>query len=142
MKKFTVGNVFTALSVIVAIAGLIIYSVNANGSYYHDFSVRVPLVAAIGIVVEVVGLVLIKKFDERYVFDVFFVGSGIVLMVAAMFFIAARVESAGIILGSSLEAGNDVAYSSLYQAFAGIGCFIVAMLLEGIAGLMKQNKQV
>ena len=140
MKKFTVGNIFTALSVILAIAGLIIYSVNASGSYYHDFSARVPLIAVVGIVVEIVGLFLMKKFDERYAFDVFFVVSGVVLMIAAMFFIAARVESAGIILGSSLEAGNDVAYSSLYQAFAGIGCFVIAMLLEGIAGLMKQNK--
>ena len=140
MKKFTLGNIFTCLSVLAAVVGLILYAVNASGSYYHDFGVKVPLVIVAGIIVEIAGLLLIKKFDEKYVFDIFFIAAGALIMLAVVFFAAARVESAGIILGSSLEAGNDLAYSSLYQAFAGIGCLVAAMLLEGVAGFMKQNK--
>lgn len=139
-KSVTLGNIFSVLSILTIVAGIVIYVINATGAYYHDFSMTVPVIAGIAIVLEIICLVLTKKKDEQYWIDVFYLLTGIVVMIAAVVYVGARVESAGIILGSALEAGNAAAYSSLYQAFAGIGCFVVAMLFEGVSGFLKQNR--
>lgn len=138
-KSITLGNVFSVLSILTSVVGIVIYVVNATGSYYHDFSMTVPIIATIAIALEIACMVLTKKKDELFWIDLFYPLAGIVVMIAAVVFIAARVESAGIILGSALEAGNAVAFNSLYQAFAGIGCFVVAMLFDGTSGFLKQR---
>ncbi len=140
-KKLTAGNIFSIISMIAGVAGIIIYCINAFGSYYHDFGMQVPTVIAVAIVIELAAFFLTKKNDEKYVYDILYVVSGIVFMVAVIIFLGDRVESAGIILGSDLEAGNALASNSLYQSFAGIGCLIAAMILEGISGFMKQNPE-
>ncbi len=137
--KLTLGNLFTILSVIVGIVGIVIYGINASGSYYHDFGMTVPLIAGLALAIEVIALVLTKTRDEKYAFDILYVAAGVILMIAVVQFTGARVESAGIILGSDLEGGNALASASLYQAFAGIGCMVGAIVLEGISGFFKQN---
>ena len=62
-------------------------------------------------------------------------------MLAAVTFVSYRVESAGIILGSDLEAGNAKAMGSLMQAFAGIGCFLAASVFTGVSAFFRPVKE-
>lgn len=141
MKRIGLGLVFTALSVASAIAGVVLYIVNSTGSYYDDFRVLNVVVPLIGIVLAICPTIAAYTIGEKQWTDVFYVLSSVVLAVAAVWFVAARVESAGIILGSRLEAGNQLAKDSLVQAFVGIGCFIASMLFVGVSGFFLQRKQ-
>ena len=73
--------------------------------------------------------------------DIFYPVAAVLMAIAAVWFIGARVESAAIILGSELEAGNQIARNSLFLAFVGIGCYIAGMLLAGVAGFFNLQKQ-
>lgn len=141
MKKQGLGTVFVILSVLAALAGTVIYYINATGTYYGDFGVKIVAVSVSGIVVLIALKVLAAKNGEKQWMDIFYPVAAVLMAIAAVWFIGARVESAAIILGSELEAGNQIARNSLFLAFVGIGCYIAGMLLAGVAGFFNLQKQ-
>ena len=67
--------------------------------------------------------------------------AAVLLAWTAVTFLGNRVESAAIILGSELEAGNALAKKSIFMAFAGVGCFVLGMIFTGVAGFFEQSVQ-
>ena len=139
--KSGTGTIFLILTIALAAAGMILYGLNSSGSYYHDFKMPVILLGILGIGIILVFIVLSRRRGEKNWMDIFYPAAGIVLMLGAIIFVSYRVESAGIILGSDLEAGNAKAMNSLIQAFVGIGCFIVASILSGVAAFFSPVKE-
>lgn len=142
MKKQRLGTVFLVLAGILALAGTIIYWINTHGGYYSDFQVNTILYAIAGIVILIVLESLNKITGEYQWMDILYILAAVLFSWAAVSFLGARVESAAVILGSSLEEGNVLAKQSLFMAFGGIGCFILGMLLTGVAGFFDQKKQL
>lgn len=140
MKKITIGNVFYLIAAICTLIGSVIYYQNANGTYYHDFKWSTMLLGLGCLAAEIIGFICIQISKEKRWTDVIYPICTVLLGFEAVTFIGARVESAGIILGSDLEAGNALASQSLTMAFVGIGFFAGALLILGIAGCMRQTK--
>lgn len=136
-----IGVVFTGIALLLAAAGTILYSINASGSYYHDLHFTVILlgIGSIFLLAVFTGIVQIK--GEQLWTDIFYPAAGILLALAAIIFVSYRVESAGIILGSDLEAGNKEAMNSLIQSFIGSGCFLAASVMTGISSFFRQVKE-
>lgn len=139
--KSGVGTIFLAITIVLTVAGMILYGINAKGSYYHDFKMTVILLGTLGIGIIVAFIVLTHIKGEKNWMDIFYPAAGIVLMLAAIVFVSYRVESAGIILGSDLEAGNANAMNSLIQSFVGVGCFIAASIFSGISAFFRPVKE-
>ena len=139
MKAQIAGKIFVLATLILAAAGLVIYCLNASGSYYSDFNYRVVLASGAAIVLIVIQQVLYRKLGDQLWLDALYPAVSVLLAVAAVIFIGARVESAAMILASELEAGNANASSALLQSFIGIGCFIAGILVCGIAGCFRQE---
>lgn len=140
MKKQIVGTIFLLLAVLLSVAGMVIYWVNAHGEYYNDFTPSVMLYAAFGVVALLAWKVLSVTLGEKRWMDVLYLLAAILLAWAAVDFLGDRVESAAIILGSQLEAGNALAQQSLFTSFAGIGCFILGMILTGVSSFFQTTE--
>lgn len=135
MKRQIAANVVFVLALVAAVAGIVIYWINTHGGYYSDFTASIVAIAVAGIVV----LLAIKALDnggKRWV-DILYPAAGVLLTIAAVRFLADRVESAAIILASDLEAGNALARPSIYTAFAGVICLVLAMILTGVYGMLN-----
>lgn len=140
MKKQIVGTIFLLLAVLLSVAGIVIYWVNAHGEYYNDFTPSVMLYAGFGVVALLAWKVLSVTLGEKRWMDVLYLVAAILLAWAAVDFLGDRVESAAIILGSQLEAGNALAQQSLFTSFAGIGCFILGMILTGVSSFFQTTE--
>lgn len=140
-KQGLLGTVFLALAVILALAGIVIYWINTHGGYYSDFAPEIVVCGAAGIAVLIVLKVLAVKIGEKQWMDFLYILAAVLLSWTAVSFLGDRVESAAIILGSNLEAGNTLAKQSLFTAFAGVGCFVLGMILTGVSGFFTQQKE-
>lgn len=141
MKKITGGTVFSSLAFLLSIAGVIVYCVNASGSYYNDLRATVIFLGIISAVLIAGFQVMVRMMGEKKWMDLYYLVAAIVLAITVILYASVRVESAAVILGSDLEAGNMLAYSSLMLAFVGIGCFVLAMFFVGISGFFAQVKE-
>lgn len=141
MKKQGLGTVFWTVAVILALAGIVIYWINTHGGYYSDFSPKVVVLALLGVMVLVFLKVLAVTVGEKQWMDSLYILAAIFLSCAAVSFLGDRVESAAVILGSSPEEGNILAKQSLFASFAGVGCFVLGMILTGVAGFFNQQKE-
>ena len=140
MKKQGLGTVFLVISILFAVAGSIIYWVNTHGGYYKDFKLEIIVYAVLGIIVLVILKILTTIKGEKQGVDILYILAAVLLAWAGIKFLGNRVESAAIILGSELEAGNRLAKQSLFQAFAGAGCFFLGMLMTGVTGFFEQQR--
>lgn len=139
-KKNACGLVLRVLAVCLTVAGLVIYVMNANGSYYGDFSMQIPMLSAACLAVEaaIIGLYVTRK--DSVVIDLLFPVVCVLLACVVVSYVGVRVESAGMILGSDLESGNAEAMPALMQAFTSIGCYLVAMVVAGVSGAFAPAK--
>lgn len=142
MKKQGLGTLFLVLAIVLSVAGVVLYWINTHGGYYSDFTGNIIVCAVLGIVVLVVIKVLAVVRGEKQWMDILYILAAVLLSWTAVSFLGDRVESAAIILGSSLEAGNALAKQSLFTAFAGVGCFILGMIMTGVAGFFSQQKDI
>lgn len=142
MKKQGLGTIFLVLAVILSLAGIVLYWMNTHGGYYNDFAVEIVVYAVLGIAVLIAIKVLTVFLGEKQWMDILYIVAAILLSWTAVSFLGDRVESAAIILGSSLEAGNALAKQSLFMSFASVGCFILGMLMTGVAGFFSQQKNI
>lgn len=135
MKRQVAANVTFVLALVLAIAGIVIYWINTHGGYYSDFTASIVVIAVAGIVV----LAAIKALGDKKWVDVLYPAAGVLLTIAAVRFLADRVESAAIILASDLEAGNALAKPSIYTAFAGVICLVLAMVMTGVYSILNDQ---
>lgn len=140
MKKQIVGTTLLLLAVLLSVAGIVIYWVNAHGEYYNDFTPSVMLFAGLGAAALLVWKILSATLGEKRWMDVLYPLAAILLAWAAIDFLGDRVESAAIILGSQLEAGNALAQQSLFTSFAGVACFILGMILTGVSSFFQATE--
>lgn len=144
-KRIGAGAVLLCAAVICTIIACVLYIVNSNGSYYHDFSTKIVYLTIVCVALELVILIAGRIRGEKIITDACYVVTSVLLVATAMQYIAVRVESAGTILGSTLEADNAAAMPALMQAFVGIGLFILAMILVSVSGgfnLFRDEKTV
>lgn len=139
--RIALGAVLLDAGLVFAVIALVIYIVNATGSYYGDFAFTVPVLSVAGMAAMVLIKVLTVQLGNHWYIDVLYPVAAVLMVASAMVLIKARAESAAVILASRLESGNQTAMMSLMTAFVAIGCFIVAMLLVGISGCFQQRKE-
>ncbi|OZG62752.1 hypothetical protein BLEM_0669 [Bifidobacterium lemurum] len=137
-KKIGVGNILLALSALFALAGTVVYVINATGSYYGDFALLVPVLGVVTVVFIAAPIVLEAVMGNRQWIDAIYPIAGVLGIVTMVQYIAARAESVALILGSSLEAGNVAAHQALYTAFAGIACYLLAVVAVCAAGFFNR----
>ncbi|OZG64253.1 hypothetical protein [Bifidobacterium eulemuris] len=137
-KKIGAGNILLALSALFSLAGTVVYIVNATGSYYGDFALLVPVLGLATLVLIVAPIVLETVVGDRQWIDACYPIAGVLGIAAMVQYIAARAESVALILGSSLEAGNTAAHQALYTAFAGIACYLLAVVAVCAAGFFNR----
>ncbi len=142
MKKKGLGIVFMAIASLFAIAGCVIYWINTHGAYYKDFNPTIILLAVLGIFAIIVLNIWSIAREEQIWMDLFYILAAVLFAYAGVSLLGDRVESAAIILGSDLEAGNKIALQSLYMSFVGVGCFIFGMIMTGVAGFFDKQKDV
>lgn len=99
------------------------------------------LLSAVAVAIEIVHLVLTILMGEKRWLDILHIVPPVLLGYTMVGFLSARVASAGLILGSSLEAGNVTAHNALYQAFLGIGLYLAAIILSIVRSFMTQVKE-
>lgn len=142
VMKSGAGTLFTLLALLLAGAGTGLYIINASGSYYHDFQTTVVILGSLGMALMLVLLLLTHLKGERVWMDGFYPAAAMIFAAAAIVFVSHRVESAGIILGSDLEAGNAAAMAALMQSFLGSGCLLGAALMTGISSFFRQGGSI
>ena len=141
MKKRIAGNIMFALAILFAVAGIVLYWMNTHGGYYSDFTIQIVILAVLAIVVMAAIKVLSARIGEKKWIDLLYVLAAVLLAWTAVTFLGNRVESAAIILGSELEAGNALAKKFIFMAFASVGCFVLGMIFTGVAGFFEQSVQ-
>lgn len=140
-SKLCPGFCISVLAVVVTAAAAAVYAVNGNHAYYHDYNGRIMLLTVAAIVLEILLPALVWLLGEKRWFDVLYLLPPALLGYTMVRFIAARVASAGLILGSDLEKGNVVAQSALSQAFWGIGLYLLAIVCCLVRSFMSQTRE-
>jgi hypothetical protein len=128
LRKQSIGSFLSIITIILSLIGMAIYISNGNSNYYHDFNSRVVILSVVAMAIEVVLMVMVRAVGEKQWLDVIYIAVPVLLAVAMITFLSSRIESAGIILGSSLEQGNMEAIRALTQAFIGIGVYLLAII--------------
>ena len=141
-KKLSIGFYLSLLATAVTVAATIVYVMNSKHDYYKDYNSRIVLLSVVVIVLEILLPVLICLMGEKRWLDILYLLPPVLLGNTMVSFIAARVASAGLILGSDLEKGNAVAQSALSQAFLGIGLYLLAIVLSIVRSFMSQTKEI
>ena len=136
------GFYLSLLATAVTVAATIVYVMNSKHDYYKDYNSRIVLLSVVVIVLEVLLPVLVCLMGEKRWLDILYLLPPVLLGNTMVSFIAARVASAGLILGSDLENGNAVAQSALSQAFLGIGLYVLAIILSIVRSFMSQTKEI
>lgn len=142
IPRMGAGMVALGLSAVFALAGTVVYTVNATGDYYGDFTASVPILGVLTLIMAIVPAVLTGVPGRFHWTDACYPLTGVLGMVCALDYISARAESVALILGSSLEAGNAAAHQALYTAFAGIGCFLLATVAACVAGFLTARRPI
>lgn len=140
-NRLSVGFYLSLLAIAATVAATVVYAINGNHAYYHDYNGKIVLLSVVVIALEILLPVLVCLIGEKWWFDIFYLLPLALLGHIVVSFIAARVASAGLILGSELEKGNVVAQSALSQAFLGIGLYFLAIVLSLIRSFMSQTKE-
>lgn len=138
--KLSAGFYLSLLAAVTVVAATIVYVINSRHNYYKDYNSRIVFLSVVVIVMEILLPVLIILVGEKWWLDILYLLSPTLLGYTMVRFIAARVASAGLILGSDLEKGNAVAQSALAQAFLGIGLYLIAIILSIVRSFMSQTK--
>lgn len=141
VQKRSIGFYVSIVAAVVAVAAAVVYYLNGNNAYYHDFNTQIMLLSAVAVAIEIVHLVLTILMGEKRWLDILHIVPPVLLGYTMVGFLSARVASAGLILGSSLEAGNVTAHNALYQAFLGIGLYLAAIILSVARSFMAQVKE-
>ncbi|HIT89025.1 MAG TPA: hypothetical protein IAC41_01190 [Candidatus Merdenecus merdavium] len=136
IKKQSAGFYLTALTVILAIVGLIFYMINCNTAYFSNLGVNAAVVACIviAVILELVFIIGSETLGAKIYLDILPIVSAVMLMVAFVIFISVRVNNIATIL--SFER-NAQTLADLSSAIIGMGFCFGAAVFSIIASFFK-----
>lgn len=139
LKKQSVGFYFIILTVILAAAGTIAYVINSGTDYFSNLGINSGIMACliIAIILELIMVIGSNTMGQNRILDLIPVVSGVLLMVAFMLFISARV--AGIASSMSFER-NASTMSDMMSAVAGIVLCFLAVIFNIVGSFFKVVK--
>ncbi|GFP77545.1 hypothetical protein [Clostridium fungisolvens] len=141
-KRQKAGFYISIMTIILALIGMFIYISNGHTAYYNDFNSRVIILTAIAVAVEIILIVMVQSIGEKQWLDISYLIVSVLLGITTMVFVSYRVESAAIIMGSSLEKGNIAAINALKQALIGVGFYFLAMISSLVGSFFSQKKAI
>lgn len=147
MKKQGVSFYITLISVILAVAGLVVYNLDAQLAYYAEFANQTIIYLTIGAIVAGVVAILFAQFKAsekgvlKVIVDIARVALSVLLVTALMLYLNDRVYHFAIVLGSDLEKGNTAAFDAVYHSIAGIVVYAVGFVAALFASFGKIVKR-
>ena len=132
LKKQAAGFYFTVLSVLAVLVGVIAYLVNTQTAYFAQLGVSAAIMtfAILGILAEILVLVFAERGRQDLMTDALAVIAAVLLMIAFVLLIKARVYGFASILTFENTPQN---VADLMSAFTGIIACLVAVLFSIIA---------
>ena len=145
MKNQKIGFWAYAVVAVLAIVCLGLYIANVNQPYYQDMNQNV-VYTMVGALVCIAAALVLPAVSGNCVLKVVadaarVVGAALIILAGATF-IGMRVESFGYIYGSSLELGNDAAFTAGNQAIWTIVIFAVTWIISVVAAFLPTGKKV
>lgn len=139
VKKQAVGFYFTLLTVVATIASLVLYLINCKTQYFSNIGINNGIIVLLILVsiVEIAYIVGSNKSNINQYFEVLPIIGGILLMIAFVLFLNARVSSIATILSFQKNAQT---MSDLSSAIAAMICCFVAALLNMVGAFFKAVK--
>lgn len=140
LKKQSAGFYITILTAVLTVISIVFYLINCNTDYFANLGVNAGIVVCLVIaaVLEIVFVAGYNKAAQNRVMDIIPVVCGVLLMVAFVLFIGARVNSIATIL--SFEK-NDQTMADLSSALIGMGFCFAAVLFNIIGSFFKVVKE-
>lgn len=140
ISKQSIGFYIGVVAALLMLIGTIMLANNCNMPYYKDYNAIVPLLGSLAVIVAVAILVL-KQFVKIPHLEALWIVVILLIGMALMIMISMRVESAAIILGSELEAGNELAQSAMSNFIAGAIITIVSIVAAIVASFFDVTKE-
>ena len=140
MKKQSAGFYFTVLSAVLAVVGVVFYLVNCKTAYFANFGVNAVVVACavIAVVVQAVLVGASQAMGGKKALDVLFLAAAVLLAVAFVTFVGARVASIATIM--TFE-NNASTMADLSSALVGLVCMALAMVASIAASFCRIVKE-
>ncbi|MBR1813827.1 MAG: hypothetical protein IJ773_08405 [Lachnospiraceae bacterium] len=139
-RKSSAGLFFTVLSLILAVAGAVLYYLNTTTAYFasQGLNTTILIVACAAVVVQLIYLIVGMK-GTPAVNDLFPIIATALLIAAAVLFASARVN--GIAALITFE-GNETTTMALYTAIGGIIALVAAALVNILGSFFDVSKEV
>lgn len=131
IKKQALGFYLTLASAILAVVGVIFYLINCNTAYFTNKGVNATIIACliIAVVLQLVFIVANQLVGAKPFLDIFPIIAAVLITVAAITFVGARVDDMATIMTFEYNAQT---MGDLSSALVGIVCCVIAMII-GIA---------
>ena len=137
MKK-SAGFPLTALSAVLAIAGLVFYFINSNTNYFLADGLNPAVIGCTiaAIVVEVLLLLVAQKGQKTWM-DILPVAAPVLLMVSFVLFLVSRVNAIAAIMTFTNSAEN---MADLQSCIISLGCLLVGTIVAVVASYFDVSK--
>lgn len=138
-KKMGVGVILGVITILVTVAGMILYMMNCKTNYFANMGMDSAVIACLVIaaVLEAVMIVASLKLGARPVLDILPVASGVLTAVAAVRFIGSRIAGIASIMTFENNAEN---MADLNNAIAGMVVCVVALVCVIFSSFFKVVK--
>ena len=138
MKK-SIGFYATILSAAAAVVGGVAYAINCNTDYFVNLGMNpVILGCVIAAIVADVAYILVTQNGHQMWSDIFPVAAAVLLMVATLLFIGARVNGIAAIMTYE---GNAKTMADLTSAIVGIAGCLIATVVGIVASFFDTVKE-
>lgn len=139
IKKQSAGFYLTALSAVLAVVGIAFYLVNCKTAYFANFGVNAVVVACavLAVAVQIALIAASQVMGGKKALDVLFIAAAVLLAVAFVTFVGARVASIATIM--TFE-NNASTMADLTSALVGLVCMVLAMVASIAASFCKVVK--
>lgn len=139
-RKISAGLYVTAISIIAAVVALVYYMINCNTAYFANLGMN-PFVAGcvIAAIILQVVLIVIGMKDQPMWADVLPIAASILLMLATIHFVSARINGIAAILTFENNAQN---MADLNSALVGIAACLIATIVSIAASFFDITKEV
>ena len=138
-KKMGAGLVLSVITVLVTVAGLVLYMMNCKTNYFINSGVNNAVVAclAAAAILEIVMIAASMKMGAKPVLDILPVACGVLTAYALIQFISSRIAAIGSIMTFENNAQN---MADLKGAIIGMIVCVVALICTIISSFFKVVK--
>lgn len=140
ISKQSVGFYIGVVAALLMLIGTIMLATNCNMTYFRDYNAIVPLLGSLAVIVTV-SLLVLKQFVKIPHLETLWIVVILLIGIALMIMISMRVEAMAIILGSELEAGNEIAQSAMSNFIAGAIITIISIVATIVASFFDVTKE-